>query len=136
MWPLHRSYFECSFKHSIKSTIMKKLFVLMLFLAGSYVTFAQSDKTEKSGKKATPAKIQTQYSCPMHPEVTSNKPGKCTKCDRDLTLSKKEQMKKEVMKTYTCPMHSEVSSEKPGTCPTCSQKLVERKPSSSKKNKS
>lgn len=111
---------------------MKKLFVLVLFLAGCYITFAQSDKAEKSQKKTTPAKIQTTYSCPMHPDVTSNKPGKCTKCNMDLVGSKKEQMKKDVMKTYTCTMHSEVTSEKPGTCPKCDKKLVEKEPSSSK----
>lgn len=104
----------------------------MLFLAGSYITFAQAVETGKSKKTATTAKRQANYSCPMHPDVKSNKPGKCTKCGMDLTLSKKEQMKREVMKTYTCPVHSEVSSGKPGTCPRCNKKLVEKKPSSSK----
>ena len=33
------------------------------------------------------------YSCPMHPDELSNKPGKCSKCGMDLTKSKKEQMK-------------------------------------------
>lgn len=42
----------------------------------------------------------------------------------DLTLSKKEQMKKEVMKLYSCPMHPEVVSNHPGTCAKCSSKLV------------
>ena len=47
------------------------------------------------------------YSCPMkcEGEKTYDKPGKCPKCGIDLTKSKKEQMKMEVMKTYTCPMH-------------------------------
>jgi rRNA maturation protein Nop10 len=30
------------------------------------------------------------YLCPMHPEVTSSKAGKCPKCGMDLTVSKKE----------------------------------------------
>ncbi len=29
-----------------------------------------------------------QYSCPMHPEVTSDKPGKCSKCGMELTKKK------------------------------------------------
>ena len=29
----------------------------------------------------------------MHPDVTSDKPGKCSKCGLDLTLSPKEKMK-------------------------------------------
>lgn len=28
------------------------------------------------------------YTCPMHPEVTSDKPGKCPKCKMDLVLKK------------------------------------------------
>jgi uncharacterized membrane protein len=35
----------------------------------------------------------TQYTCPMHPEVISDKPGKCPKCG--MTLVKKEAAKKE-----------------------------------------
>lgn len=28
------------------------------------------------------------YICPMHPEVTSDKPGNCSKCGMDLVLKK------------------------------------------------
>ena len=72
------------------------------------------------------------YSCPMHPEVASNKPGKCSKCGMDLALSKKEKMKMEVMKMYTCPMHSDVTSDKPGKCPKCGMDLTEAKSKSKK----
>jgi len=39
------------------------------------------------------------YTCPMHPEVTSDKPGTCPKCGMDLEL-KKEDKKDEGM---NCP---------------------------------
>jgi len=29
---------------------------------------------------------QEKYKCPMHPEVTSDKPGSCPKCGMDLVL--------------------------------------------------
>ncbi len=29
-----------------------------------------------------------QYTCPMHPEVISDKPGKCPKCGMDLVVKK------------------------------------------------
>ncbi|CAN5618543.1 hypothetical protein BH11BAC1_BH11BAC1_20140 [soil metagenome] len=37
----------------------------------------------KSTKDSTQNKPIT-YVCPMHPEVTSDKPGKCPKCGMDL----------------------------------------------------
>ena len=47
----------------------------------------------KSTKKATKMKTKTQpmamvYTCPMHSEVTSDKPGKCPKCGMDLVDKK------------------------------------------------
>jgi len=67
------------------------------------------------------------YSCPMHPDVTSNEPGKCSKCGMDLTLSKKEEMKGGAMKMYSCPMHADVTSDKPGTCSKCGMNLTQSK---------
>ncbi|MBL0098420.1 MAG: hypothetical protein IPP46_19515 [Bacteroidetes bacterium] len=43
------------------------------------------------------AEITKNYSCPMHINVTSNKPGKCTQCGMDLSLSPKEKRKVVVM---------------------------------------
>ncbi len=63
-----------------------------------------------------------QYVCPMHPDVTSDKPGKCSKCGMYLNLSKKEQMKADAVK-YTCPMHPEIVSDKPGKCSKCGMNL-------------
>ena len=34
------------------------------------------------------------YACPMHPEVTSDNPGKCPKCGMDLVLKKDEEATK------------------------------------------
>ena len=72
-------------------------------------------------------KITKVYSCPMHPDVKSDKPGKCSKCGMDLIKSKKEQMKMEVMKMYSCPMHPEVTGDKPGKCTKCNMDLKEKK---------
>ncbi len=59
----------------------------------AYSTTMVSD-TAKT-KKVKPAKVQ--YTCTMHPEVLSDKPGKCPKCGMALvkkgTAKKAEKMK-------------------------------------------
>lgn len=70
----------------------------------------------------------TQYTCPMHPEVISDKPGRCPKCGMDLVPTKRYSPTSESAKTqYTCPMHPEVISDKPGRCPKCGMDLVPTK---------
>ena len=86
-------------------------------------TFAQKDKAKTPTSKPA-ITIQSNYICPMHHDVVSNKPGKCPKCNMDLALSKKEQMKRDVLKIYTCPMHTEVVSNKAGKCPVCNSNLT------------
>ena len=63
------------------------------------------------------------YTCPMHADVISDAAGKCSKCGMDLTVSKKEQMKMEVMKLYSCPMHASITSDKAGKCSKCGMDL-------------
>ncbi len=72
-------------------------------------------------------KMEMAYCCPKHHEVISDKPGKCPKCGAALNLPPKEKMKMEVMKIYACPMHADVTSNKPGKCPKCSTKMKEKK---------
>lgn len=95
----------------------------MLLIAALTISAVSVFAQEKAGKKDTAQHIVL-YTCPMHPDVTSDKPGKCPKCGMDLSLSKKEEMKKEVTKSYTCPVHADVVSDKPGKCPQCRKKLV------------
>lgn len=103
---------------------MKKLVILIVILvAGNGLLFAQKEKqTKVTGKSATITKAQ--YTCSMHPEIKSDKPGKCPKCKMDLVQTSKEQMKTDVMNNYTCPMHANVVSDKPGKCPKCNSALV------------
>jgi cytochrome oxidase Cu insertion factor (SCO1/SenC/PrrC family) len=50
--------------------------LLILLLAGAQPAQA----FQKRGSRAKPRARATIYACPMHPEVTSNRPGKCPKC--------------------------------------------------------
>ena len=68
-------------------------------------------KQEASGK----------YTCPMHPEVQSDKPGSCPKCGMALEPARPAATKQKVI--YTCPMHPEIERDGPGTCPKCGMDL-------------
>ena len=87
----------------------------------SVSVFAQDTAKHKMSKHQID---KMKYSCPMHPEVTSDKPGKCSKCGMDLVLSKKDHMKMGSMKMYSCPMHPGITSDKPGKCAKCGMELV------------
>ena len=63
----------------------------------------------------------------MHPQYVSNVPTKCPVCNSDMSVSKKEQMKAEVVKLYTCPTDNVISTQ-PGKCPKCGMNMVEFKP--------
>src|SRR4051812_15511194 len=99
---------------------MKSITILLIATFATFASYAQKGKANTTNTK--PSAVTVQYACPMHTDVVSNKPGKCSKCGMDLTLSKKEQMKQEVTNTYTCPMHKEVVSTHEGICAKCSSK--------------
>ena len=63
------------------------------------------------------------YTCPMHPEVRSEKPGACPKCGMALEpVAAAPAVKTE----YVCPMHPEVVRSEPGSCPICGMALEPR----------
>ena len=98
---------------------MKKLIVL---LAACFIISPVVFSQDKAGKKDT-AQHAVYYTCPMHPDIESDKPGKCPTCGMDLNLSSKEQMKLKTAKTYACPIHVDMTSSKPGKCPACGKKM-------------
>jgi hypothetical protein len=74
---------------------MKKVMLMAIaILFSATAVFATKSHNGKMNadttKKVKPAKVQ--YTCTMHPEVLSDKPGKCPKCG--MTLVKKEPAKK------------------------------------------
>jgi transcription initiation factor IIE alpha subunit len=93
-----------------------KVLLIAVFTIFSVGLFAQQKTTQDT--KNTKAKTsQVKYACPMHPEETADKPGKCSKCKMDLTE----------VKIYSCPMHADITSDKPGKCSKCKMDLTEVK---------
>ena len=81
------------------------------------------------------------YTCPMHPEVISNEPGVCPKCNMNLVSDDTEDETNGDHdhsnpsatahgSVYACPMHPDVTSDKPGMCPKCHMALEKTKRSS------
>jgi ribosomal protein L37AE/L43A len=93
------------------------------FGRGMAMTTAEQSASHAVGQKAAlPVPLTTQgglYSCPMHPEVKSDKEGKCPKCQMTL-------VKQQAQEIFACPMHPEFVSNKAGSCPKCNMALVKK----------
>jgi FtsP/CotA-like multicopper oxidase with cupredoxin domain len=70
------------------------------------------------GEPEVPAGATVAYTCPMHPEVISEEPGRCPSCGMKLLATAVAPI------AYACPMHPEVRSDQPDRCPSCGMKLV------------
>jgi FtsP/CotA-like multicopper oxidase with cupredoxin domain len=57
------------------------------------------------------------YTCPMHPEVVSDEPGRCPSCGMKLIAQA-------APTGFACPMHPDVTSETADRCPQCGMKLI------------
>ncbi|MGE5315457.1 MAG: heavy metal-binding domain-containing protein [Acidobacteriota bacterium] len=68
------------------AVIVAALMLIGSVMTGSTAAFAQSPSKEKTKTQ----KSKVIYQCPMHPEVTSDKPGTCPKCKMDLVKVEKK----------------------------------------------
>jgi len=91
----------------------------------------------------TPAGDTAVYTCPMHPEIKTAKPGKCPKCGMNLEKKAKTSaapVQAEKARTSAAPVQAEKVAyicpckgcgdlrwDKPGTCEKCGMKLVPQK---------
>lgn len=63
---------------------MKNLIVYIIILIAASACHQQSKPAVRPSDKAAPVADAVQYTCPMHPDVISRKPGVCPKCGMDL----------------------------------------------------
>ncbi|MCW3089391.1 MAG: copper oxidase [Ferruginibacter sp.] len=117
---------------------MKKITIIVfLFLMSLFVQSQDMKNTDIGKKEARPQPVT--YTCPMHPEIHSAKPGNCPECGMKLIKEKPKSpapsktdkvnassTKKDSVAgvTYTCVMHPELHASKPGNCPKCGMKLI------------
>jgi hypothetical protein len=86
--PLHKSISFTPLLLIFKKIIMKKLIALAALCAAVLFTVnVQSAAAQSKAQTTKSAKTKVVYTCTMHPEVMSDKPGKCPKCG--MTLVKK-----------------------------------------------
>jgi len=95
-----------------------KIMMMAVLTITTVTVFAQS----KAGKKDT-TRNTVFYTCSMHPEVMMKKEGQCPEYGMKLTLSKKEQLKQEVVNNFACPVHTNFASNKAGQCPACGMNM-------------
>ncbi len=103
---------------------MKTYLIYLFLLVSISFTMAQNVST-KAPVKTTPEMTDTlvKYTCSMHPEVNSEKSGKCPKCGMDLI--KKNAESQIVKSSFHCPMKCEGEKvyDKKGNCPKCGMDL-------------
>ncbi|MDJ0805463.1 MAG: efflux RND transporter periplasmic adaptor subunit [Gammaproteobacteria bacterium] len=104
---------------------------------------SQSVAASQTAMPHTDDMTTASYSCPMHPDETSNQPGRCSICGMFLVKqSQAETPESEMDKPsagqtghahhehaheaehYSCPMHPDETSDQPGRCSICGMFLV------------
>lgn len=113
-------------KHSGKAGVC--LLGLSLAFSPVYASTAAQHNHETHSQHQQDAKAaEAHYYCPMHPQETSDQPGRCSICKMFLVKDDAKDSaadKASAQQAYYCPMHPEETSDQPGRCPVCNMFLV------------
>lgn len=86
----------------MNSRIITKLIFCALLICAPLALEGVSQTTRTTGRKTTSPQAVT-YVCPMHPEVTARKPGRCPKCGMNLKAETNADKAKADAATVTVP---------------------------------
>lgn len=128
---------------------MKTKILIAVIAIGLFTTSPVLAQEKEQAKMENEQMEKATYTCPMHAEVKSDKPGEGPECGMALVEKKMNKMmmkhdstkmnmkhnkmdhKKmdhsKMAKTYVCPMHSEVTGDNAGECSKCGMALIEKK---------
>jgi P-type Cu+ transporter len=93
-----------------------------------------TDPVEPSARRPK-AQSAGMYTCPMHSQVRSDRPGSCPKCGMALELVSPPPAAA-AKAEWVCPMHPEIVRDAPGTCSKCGMALEPRAASAAKDEES
>ena len=116
-------------------TLLTSLFIFTLLLGASC-----SKDTNKSEVKES--KVESFYTCSMHPQIKEDKPGKCPICHMNLTkveVDSAEEMtaeyKEELKPFWRCENFPDVTSEAEAVCPIDGSPMIKVDPYKEKAGK-
>ncbi|QEG37220.1 Cation efflux system protein CusB precursor [Bythopirellula goksoeyrii] len=117
---------------ALLATLLVGIVLIGIAQRVGWIGAATSDSVAPGGSTAT----ATEYTCPMHPEIRQDSPGKCPICGMTLVLvtassSTAERSHSEALSDtnaddaqYICPMMCTPPHSQPGKCPVCAMELV------------
>ena len=86
--------------------------------------YARSNPNSSPSPMNSKTAPQSEYTCPMHPEIKQAGPGSCPKCG--MALEQVTVTAPSKRREYTCPMHPQIVRDTPGSCPICGMALEPR----------
>jgi flagellar basal body-associated protein FliL len=72
--------------NKVKFIILAAAIFTLLGVYSFNAAYSFEKNTSSAGSSVTDSTVTKTYTCPMHPEVISDKPGSCPKCGMDLEL--------------------------------------------------
>lgn len=112
--------------------------LVALLLGLTFMVSCQKEEGPKEGMKKE-TKVETYYTCSMHPQIKEKEAGKCPICGMGLTKVEVDHSdhdheamtsKKKEAEVYYCESDPIVTSEAPGECPLDGTPMLKKMPSS------